>query len=220
LGKFRIPAVTAGGPTAGAGGSACPAGRQAAEFKTERKKEFGLGEGPVVGIIARLSDVKGHHYLIKAMKEVLEKIPAAQLVIVGEGKTEKKLIRLTRKLGIEDNVFFIPSVSDTMRILPIMDVFVMPSLKEGLGLALMEAMAAGLAVIGSEVGGIKGLIRDGYNGLFVRPADVSQLARAILRLLNDPAEREGLGVNARNFISENFSQETMISQTEEVYLNA
>jgi glycosyltransferase involved in cell wall biosynthesis len=206
LDKFKISAFAAGGGEAGC--------------KTERKKEFGLGEGPVVGIIARLSDVKGHRYLIEAMKEVLENVPAAQLVIVGEGRTEKKLIRLTRKLGIEGNVFFIPAVSETVRILPVMDVFVMPSLKEGLGLALMEAMAAGLAVIGSEVGGIKSLIRDDYNGLLVRPADVNQLSRAILRLLNDSGEREGLGVNARKFITENFSQETMISRTEEVYLNA
>ena len=181
------------------------------------KESFGLGEGPVVGIVARLSDVKGHIYLIEAMKDVLEKVPQAQLLIVGEGKMEKVLVRLSERLGIKKNVFLIPSISQTMDVLSIMDVFVMPSLKEGLGLALMEAMASGLAVIGSDVGGIKSLIQNGYNGLLVRPADSKDLAAAILELLQNPERVQSLGNSARVFIAKNFSLEKMISETEEVY---
>ncbi|MCX5703871.1 MAG: glycosyltransferase family 4 protein, partial [Candidatus Omnitrophica bacterium] len=185
---------------------------------TEVKKKLGLGDGPVVGIVARLSDVKGHIYLIQAMKLVLENVPDAQLLIVGDGNLRRELVNLTARLEMEENVFFKPSVLDTQEVLSIMDVFVMPSLKEGLGLALMEAMARGLAVIGSDIGGIRSLIKDGANGLLVRPADVAGLTSAILELLRNPDRANSFGEAAQKFINENFSQEKMIRETEEVYL--
>jgi glycosyltransferase involved in cell wall biosynthesis len=191
---------------------------QNAKFKTEVKKSLGLGDAPVVGIVGRLSDVKGHSYLIEAMHEVLEKIPQVRLVIVGEGKMKKRLVSLGRRLGIEKSILFIPSVRETGDILSIMDVFVMPSLREGLGLALMEAMAAGLAVIGSDIGGIKDLVQDGVNGLLVKPADVRNLACAISALLEDSEKRRLLGQEAQVFIRQNFTQEKMIAETEKVYV--
>jgi len=99
-----------------------------------------------------------------------------------------------------------------------MDLFVLPSLKEGLGLALMEAMASGLGVIGSDVGGIRSLIQDRYNGLLVRPADIRGLSDKILELLQNPDQAKYLGNNARIFINQNFSQEKMVLETEKVYL--
>lgn len=197
---------------------ACPVGRQNPESRMEIKKSLGLGEGPVVGIVARLSDVKGHTYLIEAMSNVLEKIPDAQLLIVGEGKMKEDLVKLVKSLEIEKNVFFIAEVNDTKDVLSVMDLFVMPSLKEGLGLSLMEAMAFGLCVIGTEVGGIKSLIQDGYSGLLARPKDSEQLSRAILGLLQDEQKRKSLGKNAQTFIYRNFPLEEMIQKTEEVYL--
>ena len=188
------------------------------EFRVRKRKELGLKDGPVVGIVARLSDVKGHLYLIEAIKLVLEEIPDAQLLIVGEGKMKEELISLTQTLGIDKSVFFIPRIFDTQEVLSTLDLFVMPSLKEGLGLSLMEAMAAGLAVIGSDVGGIRTLIQDGFNGLLVKPADVRQLSHAISKLLKDSEKRGYLGNNARIFISQNFSKNKMVSKTEEVYL--
>ena len=150
--------------------------------REQLKTDLGLGSGPVVGIIARLSDVKGHIYLIEAMKKVLKALPDAQLLIAGEGKMKDELVSLARHLGLEGKVFFLPQVCDTVKVLSIMDVFVMPSLKEGLGLALMEAMACGLAVIGSDVGGIKSLIQHDYNGLLVEPEDTVALSSAILEI--------------------------------------
>jgi len=191
---------------------------QRTENREQRKKELGLSDGPVIGIVARLSDVKGHVYLIEAMQVVLEKIPGAQLLIVGEGKMRNELENLSRNIGIEKSVFFISSVIDTTGVLSIMDLFVLPSLKEGLGLSLMEAMACGLAVIGSDVGGIRSLIQDGYNGLLVKPADTEAIAAKILELLKDKEKRESLGDNARFFIKQNFSQEKMVLETERVYL--
>jgi len=185
--------------------------------KSQVKEKLGLKTGPVVGIIARLSDVKGHSYLIEAMKLVLEKIPQAQLLIVGSGKMLDGLSRLTADLEIGESVKFIPSVSDTSEVLPVMDVFVMPSLNEGLGLGLMEAMSCGIAVVGSYVGGIKALIQDGHTGLLVRPKEVKELAEAIILLLRDEEKRRSLGKNAQIFISSNFSIPKMADETAWVY---
>jgi len=151
------------------------------------------------------------------MKPVLAELPSAQLVIVGEGRMKEELVGLTKKLGLEKNVIFISTVLDTKEVLSILDVFVLPSLDEGLGLSLMEAMAFGLPCIGSEVGGIKDLIRHGVNGLLVKPADVKGLASAILELFHDRMKAETLGNNARDFIGQEFPLSKMISETEKVY---
>ncbi len=189
---------------------------QSLESKDDIKKRYGLKEGPIIGIVARLSDVKGHIYLVQAMSFVLEQIPEVQLLIVGDGKMKNELVAAVENLRIRQNVVFVPSVPDTREIFSLMDVFVMPSLKEGLGLALMEAMASGLAVIGSDVGGIRSLIQEGINGLLVKPADVAGLSQAILRLLTDPQSRSW-GEAGRLFIERNFSQDKMVAQTEGVY---
>lgn len=181
------------------------------------KLSLGLGSGPVVGIVARLSDVKGHVYLIEAIKKVVSEYPGAQLLIVGDGKMKQKLVYLTNSLGIEKNVFFLPQVIDTKDVLAAMDIFVMPSIREGLGLALMEAMASGLAVIGCDIGGIKTLIQDKYNGLLVKPKDIIGLAKAISDLLKDDQKRKVFGGNAKLFISSNFSQDKMVKETERLY---
>jgi glycosyltransferase involved in cell wall biosynthesis len=185
--------------------------------KSAAKEKFGLNDAKVIGIIARLSDVKGHIYLIEAMQKVLEKIPDARLLIIGEGKEKRKLNDLVKHLGIANSVFFMASVEDTFEALSAMDVFVMPSLKEGLGLSLIEAMACGIPVIGSSVGGIKTLIRDGENGLLVVPADSDGLSQAILELLQDSLKAKALSEKGRIFIHKNFSQGTMLLKTEEVY---
>ena len=185
--------------------------------KMEIRNNLGLGDGPVVGIIARLSDVKGHTYLIKAMPAVLKRIPQAQLLIVGEGKMKKDLEKLVEDLKIKKSVFFMPSVENTRDVLSVMDLFVMPSLEEGLGLALMEAMSCGLPVIASNIGGIRSLIVHNTNGLLVEPADVDSLSIAISGLLQNTEKAKSLGQAAQIFISENFSQEKMVLETERVY---
>lgn len=186
--------------------------------KQEAKSRLGLKSGPVIGILARLSDVKGHKYLIEAMKTVLATFPNVQLLIAGEGRMEDELKRLTVSLKIEECVFFVPETLDTRNILAAIDIFVMPSLKEGLGLALMEAMASGLPVIGSAVGGIKTLVKHEDNGLLVNPGDSLGIANAIINLLSDSNKAARLGTNARRFIAEEFSEDKMALKTEGLYL--
>ncbi|MDD5692582.1 MAG: glycosyltransferase family 4 protein [Candidatus Omnitrophica bacterium] len=208
LDEKKISVINNGIDTAGFGDFS-------AREKTRRK--LGVNDAFLVGIIARLSDVKGHTYLIQAMQIVLKDCPSAKLLIVGEGKAGRALVEQVNDLGIRDKVIFLAQAQNNRDILSAMDVFVMPSLQEGLGLALMEAMAQGLAVVGSSVGGIKTLIRDRENGLLVRPADSAGLARAIIKLFSDQPLRGELGIKARKFIMDNFPAAKMADETERVY---
>lgn len=188
------------------------------DTKKTMKDKFVLGPGPVIGIVARLSVVKGHEFLIKAMKLVLQDYPDAQLVIAGEGKIKDDLINLTKKEAIEKQVFFIPNTLDTREVLSVFDIFVLPSLEEGLGLGLMEAMSMELAVIGSNIGGIKSLIQNDLTGFLFESKDIQGMSECIKILLKDPLKRKVLGANARSFIVKDFSFKQMIIDTEKVYL--
>lgn len=190
---------------------------QVTGYKKEIREKFGVSEGPVVGIIARLSEVKGHRYLITAMKKVIEEIPKAQLLSVGDGKIKKGLEDLAARLGVRERIHFIPMAADTAECLLAMDVFVMPSLQEGLGLAIMEAMREGIPVIGSSVGGIASLIKDGQTGILVGPGDSEGLACAILDLLKDRQKAQELSRKAKDMIIKEFSLEKMAEHTERVY---
>ncbi len=189
----------------------------ASAAKQAAKAALGLRPGPVVGIIARLSGVKGHAYLIEAMRQVRIKHPEAQLLIAGEGPLAEDLARRSAPLGLGQGVFFFSNTRDTRELLAAMDIFAMPSLHEGLGLGLMEAMASEVAAVGSEVGGIPALIRNGDTGVLVPPKDADALAEAISRLLSDPSLRESLARNARGHITANFTQQGMAARTREVY---
>jgi glycosyltransferase involved in cell wall biosynthesis len=181
------------------------------------KQKLGLKDSAVVGIIARLSDVKGHKYLIEAMGEVLKVMPDVQLLIAGDGREKDNLINLSRRLGISESIIFIPSVEDTSGVLEAIDLFVMPSIQEGLGLSIMEAMAKGIAVLASDVGGIRNLIKDGSNARLVRPRDIKGLARVIIELLADREKLKHYAANGQRTIKEDFSLEKMITKTEGVY---
>ena len=183
----------------------------------EFKQEVGLKAGAVVGILARLSDIKGHKYLIEAFKKVLPRIPDVQLLIVGDGRMKDELVELTENLDIQKNVFFVPSLLDIPLVLSAMDIFVMPSIQEGLGLSIMQAQAAGLAVIASSVGGISTLIEDRQTGILIPSADTEAIAKSIILLLTDKDLAVRLGQNAKRNIQESFSIEKMTSQTEKVY---
>jgi len=184
------------------------------------KARVGLKSGPVIGSIARLSPVKGHEFLIRAMKKVLADAPDAQLLIVGDGPCQRELVNLTLELEVGHAVFIEGSMPDTLIPLSAIDIFVLPSVQEGLGLALMEAMAASKPVIGSNVGGVYSLIKDGKTGLLVEPKDPQALSAAITQLLKDKKLAQEMGKTARALIEEKFSLEIMAEKVEEVYEEA
>ncbi len=183
------------------------------EEKQKMKARFHIQQGPVLGIIARLSDVKGHSVLLDAMPDVLSRFPGVRLVIVGEGPMEACLKEKVLSLGIKEHVIFFPVVNQTSDMLSLLDVFVLPSLQEGLGLSVMEAQAAGLPVVVSRVGGLPSLVQDRETGRLFEPRNSRQLAEVLLDVLTHPQEAAAMGRRARAFIEREFSAEKMVQET-------
>jgi glycosyltransferase involved in cell wall biosynthesis len=153
--------------------------------------------GPVVLTLCRVSREKGLEYLIEASERIIKEVPNVRILIKGSSRDERykeKLTRLMHKYNLDNNVSFLefsPN-SEVPKFLSASDVFVLPSLSEGLPLAMLEAMATGVPVVASKVGGIPDILTDGYNGLMVEPRNPGALAEAILRLLRDDALRKRL----------------------------
>jgi glycosyltransferase involved in cell wall biosynthesis len=147
--------------------------------------------GPVVLTICRISPQKGLQYLVEASKIVSEKIPNVTFVLrayASEIAYKKKLLELIDNGKMKNHFKIIEEYSsyeDIPKYMAASDVFVLPSISEGLGIVLLEAMACGVPVIGSKIGGISDIIFDGYNGLLVEPKDIQSLANAIMRVLSD-----------------------------------
>lgn len=191
------------------------------ETKRKIKAEFNLPESaPLIAMIARLSEVKGHAFFIQAMPHILKEFPKAAFLIVGEGRLKQGLVRQVKKLNLEQSVFFLPMQPETPKVLSIIDCLVSPSLQEGLGLSIIEAQAAGVPVVAFAVGGIVSLIEDRQSGLLVRGQDVSGLALAVERILKDNNLRQYIAKNARENIKQNFSISKMVEETLAVYSKA
>lgn len=183
----------------------------------EIKRRLGLKEGPVIGIISRLAPEKGHIYLIEAFKGLLVEHPEAQLVIVGEGRLESKLKDRALKLGIVCAVHFFGNTLNTKEFLGIMDVFTRPSIEEGFGLGVVEAMLMGIPIVSTGVGGFKSILDYGNVGILVPPKDAASLKDAISRLLRDRAAAKEIGQAGREYALKNFSAERMAAEVIEVY---
>lgn len=182
-----------------------------------KRASLGVSGKKNIGIIARLSDVKGHVVLIDAMAMIRRKIPDAHLMIVGEGKEEAALKTQVARLNVSDCVSFYPVVNRTMDFLMLFDCFVLPSLQEGLGLSVMEAQAAGIPVVASHVGGIPSLIEHEQTGLLVEPRNEAQLAAAIVRVLTDHHLAKMLASNALDKAREHYSAGIMAEKILQVY---
>lgn len=186
------------------------------EIKQFREK-YNLKDEVVIGIVARLSDVKGIDILISAMKAVIKTFPSAKLFIVGEGKEEANLKQMVRDLSLNDCIQFLPIVNQTSEILSLFDIFAMPSRQEGLGLSIMEAQASGVPVVASNVGGIPTLIQHNVTGILVPKENPEMLAEALIELIKDKDKRLRLGEAGRRFIAENYSSERMVQETIQFY---
>ena len=181
-------------------------------------RSMGMSEdATIVGAIGRLSSVKGFKYLIDAFKDAVSRNDDVRLLIVGEGPEKDALEKQVRLLKITDKVLFAPRGVPLEKYLSILDIFCLPSVHEGLGMSLMEAMAAGKACIATDVGGLSELIQRGKDGILVPPKDPEALSAAILDLAADAGLRERLGENAREKAANNFSMEEACAKTIKVY---
>ena len=187
------------------------------QMRQKARQELNLGDTPLIGIIARLSDVKGIDTLIKAMPIILKKVPQANLLIAGQGPEENILKKLTQDLSLTTEVHFKNTVNQTPQLLAALDVFVMPSLMEGLGLSVMEAQACGIPVVASRVGGLVDLIEDEKSGFLVAVNDPTALANRIAEMLLNPLQAKTMAIQARANIEKNFSVEKMLQQTLKLY---
>ncbi len=181
------------------------------------RQKLQVGGAPLIGIIARLSSVKGIDVLIKAMPLVLKRLPSVKLLIAGQGPEEILLKNLTRDLSLTASVHFKNTSQQTQELLAAFDVFVMPSLMEGLGLSVMEAQACGVPVVASRVGGLVDLVQEGTSGYLVPANDPVALADRIIEALESPQQSRTMAQQARLNIERHFSAETMVKQTLEVY---
>lgn len=179
--------------------------------------ELGLSDHPVIGTIGNLYSVKGHRYLLEAAALVTEAIPNATFLIVGRGSLLSELQQTARSLGIERRVLFLGYRQDIPTLLQAMDVFVLPSLSEGLPLSLLEAMAAEKPVVATDVGGIPEVIDDGETGLLVASGDAEALAQRILSLLTNAPLARRLGWDARLRVEQRFSISSMVRAYEKLY---
>ncbi|MGK2945897.1 MAG: glycosyltransferase, partial [Desulfuromonadales bacterium] len=170
------------------------------------------------GTLGRLSAVKNQEGMIQAFANVFAEEPRVRLLIAGLGELEGQLKKLTKELGVSEHVHFLGFRRDVPQILNALDVFLLPSLREGLPLSLLEAMAAGRPVIASRVGGIPEIFDATEMGCLVEPASVDDLTAAMLSLARaSDEERKRLGANARTRALTAFSARQMIAGYENVY---
>lgn len=184
------------------------------------KTELGLqSQVPTVGVIARFTRQKGLEFLLEAASYVLREGRQVQFLVVGNGPLRKELGSLAKKLKVEHNVFFTGFVNDEdiPRILAVLDIFVLPSLWEGLGISLIEAMCSGKPIIATNVDGIPEVVVDGETGVLIPPKDSKILAEAITELLDSPEKRKRMGEMGRQRALNHFSIEKMVENYEKFY---
>lgn len=177
-------------------------------------------DATVIGSIGWLTNIKGHRFLVDAVAQLKQEHPHLHLVILGSGDQREALLRQASKAGISHAVHLVGRREDVELALAGMDCFVLPSLNEGMGRALIEAMAAGLPVIASRVGGIPALIENEKNGLLVSAGDSLALAAALRRILSDPTWACTLGRNAMQSIGTGYGIPAMVQTIESVYRGA
>jgi len=172
---------------------------------------------PVIGTTAVLEERKGHQYLLEAAALLKQKGQRLEYHFAGEGSQRERLQNLAKDLGLKEEVNFEGFVSDIPKFLSGIDIFVLPSFYEGMGVAIVEAMAAGKPVVGTTTGGIPELVADGVTGLLVPPRNAQALASAISRLLSDKDLLTSMGVKGWQRVQSHFTMEQTAKKIEHYY---
>lgn len=185
-------------------------------IRTDIRSALGVtSDQPVIGTVGNLYPVKGQTYLVQAMSVIVRHWPDCRLIIAGRGELESVLKREAKELGIERNVMFLGYRPDVPELLQAVDIFVLPSLSEGLSLSILEAMAAAKPVVATAVGGNPEVILNSETGYLVPSANPAALAEKIIALLQDPLLAQEIGMNSRARVMQHFSLSAMVNR----YLN-
>lgn len=182
------------------------------------RSEFGIGEDAfLLGIVGSLYPVKGHAYLFKALGPVLAQYPETRLLVIGQGELEQTLKQQVANLGIDKAVSFLGLRNDVPRLLPVLDLFVLPSLSEGLSVALLEAMSAGVPVLASNVGGNPEIVIDGETGYLAPPERSEELSARILELVRNWKLTQSCGERGREWVAQEFTTARMLERYQNLY---
>lgn len=171
----------------------------------------------VLGMVSSFREQKGYSFLIQAMVEIISAFPRVKLLLVGDGVLREHIEKIVKTAGLTNAVIFTGIRRGIPDILSAMDIFVLSSLWEGMPNVVLEAMAAGLPVIATSVGGIPEAVIDGQTGLLVPPGNTGALAKAVIDLLNNPERASEMGLAGKKRADEFFSVSAMIGNTEALY---
>jgi len=186
--------------------------------RSKFRKESSLGEDiPVIGVIGRLVWQKGFEYFIEAIPNVLKKFPNAMFLIVGEGELKDELKLKSKILKLEDKIIFTGFMNDIKDVLSSIDILVIPSLREGLPVVLLEAMAMMKPIVATKIEGIMEILENGLIGVLVSPKDPQILSEAIVDLLIHKDKARQMGFAARKIVEERFGVDIMVQKVEGVY---
>ncbi|HYL82066.1 MAG TPA: glycosyltransferase [Candidatus Acidoferrum sp.] len=189
------------------------------EMRLSVRRAIGLAaDDLIIGTVGRLDPIKDHATLLEAFAQARIRIPAARLLIVGDGETRGALEAQTRRLGLETVVSFLGSREDIPRLLAACDVFALSSRSEGMPVTVLEAMAARLPVIATAVGDIPDLVLDGETGLLCPPGDPGTLSTALVRLLEDRSLRQQMGETGCLRVQREFTRDRMVAGYRQEYL--
>jgi glycosyltransferase involved in cell wall biosynthesis len=174
----------------------------------------------VLATVARFDPVKRLEVLLRALPLVVARVPEAQLLVVGDGPERDALHALARTLALGDRVVFAGAIPDAARVLPLVDLYLTASRREGLPTALLEAMACGVPVLATEVPGHVDAVEPEITGRLVPPDDAPGLAAAAALLLRDPALRARMGQAGRERVERHFTHARMLAEIAALYREA
>jgi glycosyltransferase involved in cell wall biosynthesis len=182
------------------------------------KRMFGIAQTErVIGIVATLNSIKAHKTLVDALPRIREHIPEVRCVFAGRDDLDGHIQRYVHEKQLEDTVIFTGCRQDVPQILSMFEVFLLPSLWEGLPVSILEAMAMKKPVIATSVGGIPELVDHKKTGILIPPGDPEALADAVIFLLDNPAIAANMGSAGYERVQQEFSIQTLVAKTEAVY---
>ncbi len=186
--------------------------------RTSIRQRLGIPDAAcLIGCVGSFTSEKGHSILIRGFLRINQRQPQSLLMLIGEGKLKDAHIKLAQDLGLAGKVFFPGFASDLSQLLPALDLFVFPSLQEGLGSSLLTAMAYGIPVCASRTGGIPEVVEDRRTGLLFGPGEPDSLAQAVLAAIEMPEQSQRYAQAAYQRVGNCFSVERMVEETHQIY---
>ena len=188
-----------------------------AQSKREVREELGLSlRAPLVGIVASLRHEKNHALFVQAARQVVDAIPEAQFVIIGEGPERQNILSIIESLNLTQHVRLLGNRFDTQRLLAALNVFVLTSHTEASPVSILEALSCGVPVVSTRVGSVAETVYDQWNGFTVEPGNGNEVSNRIIHLLSNPITAEKMGLNGREHVQEKGSLNNMVRLYEQL----